>query len=241
MKNAPRLATDRTLKVGGVVPFTATDYPGQLSAVIFVQGCPWRCGYCHNPHLQSRPDVTPVEWSSTLDLLKRRVGLIDAVVFSGGEPTIDPALSAAMNDVRELGFKVGLHTAGIYPGRLAEVLPNVDWVGLDIKAPFSRYDRITCVEGSGRQALMALEAVLASGCEHEIRTTIHPTLLDESDIIELAETLARMGVKNYVLQKFHAQPSTTTELNDTSLVGYPSQNTLKQLAELFPRFLLRNG
>lgn len=80
----------RPLKVGGLVPFTATDYPGQFAAVVFVQGCPWRCGYCHNPHLQPRSQPAEIEWDALLAFLARRVGLIDAVVFSGGEPSIDP-------------------------------------------------------------------------------------------------------------------------------------------------------
>src|SRR2546425_1022480 len=79
-------------KVGGVTPFSATDYPGKLAAVIFIQGCPWRCGYCHNPHLQLRTGASLLRWPQVIDLLQRRVGLIDAVVFSGGEPTTDPAL-----------------------------------------------------------------------------------------------------------------------------------------------------
>src|SRR5450759_3498739 len=103
----------KQLKVGGVTAFSATDYPGKLAAVIFVQGCPWRCGYCHNPHLQTRTRTSPTAWADVLLLLQRRVGLIDAVVFSGGEPTMDPALAEAMREVRALGFGVGLHSAGI--------------------------------------------------------------------------------------------------------------------------------
>ena len=114
------------LKVGGVTPFSATDYPGKLAAVVFVQGCPWRCGYCHNPHLQPRSGDVLVPWADVLALLRRRVGLVDAVVFSGGEACMDPALKRAMQDVRALGFDVGLHTACIYPQRLTEVLPLVD-------------------------------------------------------------------------------------------------------------------
>ena len=135
---APASAAAEALVVGGLQPFTTIDYPGALAAVVFVQGCPWRCGYCHNPQLQ--PRVKPAEaagpgWAALRPWLARRVGLIDAVVFSGGEPTLDPALPAAMAEVRAIGLKVGLHTAGIYPQRLAAALPLADWVGLDLKAP----------------------------------------------------------------------------------------------------------
>ena len=123
-----------SLRVGGLTRFTSIDYPGKLSAVVFVQGCPWRCGYCHNPQLQSRDEAAGPSWSEVMAWLPRRVGLIDAVVFSGGEPTLDPALGAAMDEVRALGLAVGLHSAGIYPRRLRELLPRLDWIGLDVKA-----------------------------------------------------------------------------------------------------------
>ncbi|MBI3286166.1 MAG: anaerobic ribonucleoside-triphosphate reductase activating protein, partial [Burkholderiales bacterium] len=167
----------KPLQLGGVTPFSATDYPGRLAAVVFVQGCPWRCGYCHNPHLQTRQAEDAPGWPHTLELLRRRSGLIDAVVFSGGEPTIDSALPQALQDVQRLGFLCGLHTACIYPRQLKLVLPLLDWVGFDIKAPFADYEKITGVAGSGRNAQACAELILASGVAHECRTTIHPDLL----------------------------------------------------------------
>ena len=146
------------LKVGGLTPFSATDYPGKLAAVVFVQGCPWRCGYCHNPHLQARTPEGAMPWQEVLTWLRRRVGLVDAVVFSGGEACMDSALARAMQDARALGFGIGLHTACIYPQRLQEVLPLVDWVGFDIKAPFADYRHVTRVAGSGDPALACLDA-----------------------------------------------------------------------------------
>lgn len=229
----------RLLKVGGVTPFTATDYPGKLAAVVFVQGCPWRCGYCHNPHLQPRSQENPLSWTRVMDLLRRRQGLIDAVVFSGGEPTMDPALPDAIAAVRELGFAVGLHSAGIYPQRLTEILPLLDWIGLDIKAPFAHYERITGVADSGRQALACAEAVLASGVPHEFRTTVHASLLSETALVDLARTLATMGARNYALQAFRPQGCASSELNATALPGVPSAHVLLQVAALFPTFVLR--
>lgn len=242
--NAPILsepATKRYLKVGGVTPFTATDYPGKLAAVVFVQGCPWRCGYCHNPHLQLRTIASPLDWPHVLALLERRVGLIDAVVFSGGEATTDPALRAAILDVRALGFSIGLHTAGTYPRRLADLLPLVDWVGLDVKAPFGSYERITAVSDSGSHALESAEVVLASGVKHEFRTTIHPSLLDEDEILSLAITLSRMGVQNYALQMFRSQGCRDAQLNAVATVGYPTADLVRRVSSLFPRFTLRRA
>lgn len=227
------------LKVGGIAPFSATDYPGKLAAVVFVQGCPWRCGYCHNPHLQTRTEDSPVAWSDVLALLRRRAGLIDAVVFSGGEPTMDPALHDAMQEVRALGFGIGLHTAGMYPRRLAEVLPLVDWVGMDIKATQQNYDTVTCIADSARAPWTSAALVLASGVAHEFRTTVHPALHTPPDILALAQTLRTMGVRNFVLQAFRSVGCLDDGLNAATTAAYPDDAVIAQTSALFERFTLR--
>jgi pyruvate formate lyase activating enzyme len=238
----PRAAPlSRALKVGGVAPFSTIDLPGRLSSVVFVQGCAWNCGYCHNPHLQTRPESSPMEWSRILNLLERRVGLLDGVVFSGGEPCIDPALEDAIGDVRELGFQVGLHTAGIYTARLDNLLPLLDWVGLDIKAPFEHYERVTGVPDSGRAARRSAELLLASGVDYELRTTLHPDLLSEADIEHLALMLAQMGARNYALQVFRPTGCADAPLNAASLADYPGQALLDRIAPFFQQFTVRRG
>lgn len=228
------------LKVGGLTPFSATDYPGKLAAVVFVQGCPWRCGYCHNPHLQARTPEGVMPWRDVLTLLRRRVGLVDAVVFSGGEACMDPQLARAMLEVKQLGFQIGLHTACIYPQRLNEVLPLVDWVGFDIKAAFADYRSITRVAGSGNPARDCARAIIASGVAHECRTTIHRQLHSEEQLLALAATLANMGVQDYVLQAFRAEGCNDASLADDSAIGYPAAATLAQIGAMFPRFTFRN-
>src|SRR3954470_21541171 len=96
------------LRIGGFVPFSGIDYPHHLSAVVFCQGCPWRCGYCHNAHLQPARGESERTWDDVLAFLGRRRSLLDAVVFSGGEPTLQAGLGAAMQDVKAMGYKVGL-------------------------------------------------------------------------------------------------------------------------------------
>lgn len=231
----------RSLKVGGVTPFTATDYPGQLAAVIFVQGCPWRCGYCHNPHLQERTPASPVPWHDVRALLERRIGLIDAVVFSGGEPTMDPCLADAILETRSLGFKIGLHSGGTHPERLRSVLPMLDWIGLDIKAGFADYERITRVRDSGTPALGCLKDVLASGVDYECRTTAHPDLLSEHELKALAGALAGMGVRNYALQVFRPVGCNDAALNARMVSDYPSAALTDHLSDLFSSFTLRTA
>jgi pyruvate formate lyase activating enzyme len=176
------------LKIGGLTPFTTIDYPDHLAAVLFCRGCPWRCSYCHNKSLLDADDAVDLCWDKVLAFLDSRRGLLDAVVFSGGEPTLQSKLKQAVLAVREKGFRVGLHTAGACPETLHEVLPCLDWVGMDIKAPFHEYERITGVPGSGDAAWQSALLVRESGINHHFRTTLAPLLLKEGRI----ESLRRM-------------------------------------------------
>jgi anaerobic ribonucleoside-triphosphate reductase activating protein len=205
------LRPDR-LRIGGFIPFSTVDYPGRLSAVLFCQGCPWRCRYCHNPHLQPFTRGA-VAWETFAGFLGSRRRFLDAVVFSGGEPTAQPALVAALRFARELGFETALHTAGIHPARLREALPWVDWVGLDIKAPFdARYDAVTRVAASADPVRESLEILLASGVAFEVRTTVHPALLNDRACREIEELLARVGAPAPRWQTFRPQGCADEEL-----------------------------
>ena len=205
--------------------------------MVYCQGCPWRCSYCHNPHLLSSDAGDRIAWSAVLDFLQRRRGLLDAVVFSGGEPTAQPGLAQAMRAAKALGYRVGLHSAGIYPRRFVEVLRLVDWVGFDAKAPFdAAYERITGVRASGAVALESARALLASGVDCEFRTTWHAGFLSPAELERLTRTLADLGVRRYALQEFRASEG----------VGFrPEGDTvaaeLDVLARRFPQFSLRRA
>ena len=227
------------LRIGGLTPLSTTDWPGMLAAVVFCQGCPWRCRYCHNPDLIASRGENEIPWSEVLAFLHRRKGLLDGVVFSGGEPTLQAALPDAMREVRDLGFNIGLHTGGIYPQKLDAVLPLVDWVGLDVKAPFAEYPRITGVPGSGARALAGLKRVLDSGVKHEIRTTVHPALLSDTDLAEMARDLAARGAKHYVIQAFRSQGCRDAGLRWNTSRGRPLRDVGEKLAPLFEDFAVR--
>jgi len=191
----------RNLPVSGLVPFSTVDYPGALAMVVFLQGCPWRCPYCHNAHLR-RFGHGSLHWRQVRALLERRAGMLDAVVFSGGEPTCHAELPVAMEEARALGYRIGLHTAGAYPDALREVLPLVDWVGLDIKAPLDeRYDKITGRAGSAQPVRESLRHVLASGAEVQLRTTVDPRLFDDNWLPDIDAKLAFRGQPATVRQK----------------------------------------
>jgi pyruvate formate lyase activating enzyme len=203
--------------------------------VVYCQGCPWGCCYCHNPHLLPGVAAAEIAWSEVLEFLRRRRGLLDAVVFSGGEPTAQPGLARAMRAVKALGYRIGLHSAGIYPRRFAEVLPLVDWVGFDAKAPFdAAYERITGVGASGEAALASARALLASGVDCEFRTTWHAGFLSPAELDRLTRTLADLGVRRYALQEFRASGGVGFRPE-----GAPVAADLDALARRFPQFSLR--
>lgn len=234
------VASAPSLRVGGLVRFASTDYPNALAAVIFCQGCPWRCGYCHNPHLIPSRGGDEHDFAHILDWLASRRGLLDAVVFSGGEPTAQAALSAAIDAVRALGFRIGLHTSGAYPRRLARILAQIDWVGIDIKAPIADYAAVTGIPGSGLDALSSLDLVREASVDCEVRTTVHPTLTPSAALLGLARELAARGVQRWVLQMFRATGCANEELIASGSSGATfGRALLARLSEHVPSIEVR--
>nr|WP_146843472.1 anaerobic ribonucleoside-triphosphate reductase activating protein [Cellulomonas composti] len=208
------------LVIAGVTPLSTCDWPGHLVATVFLQGCPWRCTYCHNYAILDPRAPGQVPWRTVRDLLSRRTGLLDGVVFSGGEPTRQPALADAMREVRAAGFGVGLHTGGAYPRRLATLLPLVDWVGYDVKAPRALYRAIVRAGGettAADQAFEGLRLVLESGVDVQVRTTVDPTVLSDDDVAALTRELTALGVREHVLQT--VRPDGTSDEYRAALAG----------------------
>ena len=198
--SSSRSSERSALRVGGLTRFTTIDFPGQLAAVVFCQGCPWRCGYCHNPELLDARQPAALEWNAVLEFLRQRRGLLDGVVFSGGEPLAQSALPAALQQVRDMGFATALHTGGMYPERLAAALPLLDWVGLDVKAPWARLAALTGMPGSADKLRVALVRLLHSGVAHECRSSWHPGLYPLQELRALGVELQRLGLRHWVLQ-----------------------------------------
>lgn len=228
------------LQIGGFVPLTTLDYPDHLSCVIFCQGCAWRCRYCHNPQLIPARPKDPIVWETILAFLRKRQGLLQGVVFSGGEPTLQKRLYQAMQQVKEMGFLVGLHSAGIKPSLFKGILPLVDWVGFDIKALPEDHQATTCTLGSGEANWLSLDYLLASARQYEVRTTVHWQLFNPEKLTRLADILAKKGVQHFVIQL--ARPQQVLDPNLSRTITPDNVASLWQYFEkLFPRFTLRNS
>lgn len=224
--------------VGGVEKFSAVDFPGVLTAVVFMQGCPWKCPFCHNASIRPILKENDFSWDLFVNFLKTRQGKLDAVTFSGGEPLVQDGLSEAIKDVKALGFKIGLHTGGYRPEHLAKILPLVDWVGLDIKAPFEteKYKSIVGVDQLNKVE-KSLNLLLESGVDFECRTTCDPRFLTSEDLLAIAKELHKRGVKKYFLQKYRPVETdkVTTEdacervLNNPELAAFLEKNFISEI------------
>ncbi|NTW38862.1 MAG: radical SAM protein [Cellulomonadaceae bacterium] len=181
----------------------AVPAPGRLGKVATVrfQGCPWTCTSCETPELSDPMVPGAVAWSAVLDVLADARDELDAVVLTGGEPTRQDGLADAMEQIRDLGIPVELHTTGAYPQRLAAVVSLARRVVMEIKAPAVRYRAVTGVGSSAHKAFASLRTVLDAGVELQVRTVVDPAVLSDADVDDLRENLAAMGVRDHVVTR----------------------------------------
>ena len=195
------------LQIAGLQSMSTVDWPGKLVATVFCQGCPWACPYCHNHELIDPTAPGVIEWREVESLLARRQGMLDGVVFSGGEATRQAELLDAMARVRAMGYLVGLHTAGPYPRRLADILERklVDWVGIDVKAlPGRDYELVAGRQGAGTKAWQALEVLTGyPDIDIEVRLTVYPD--GPGDGLEVARRVRELGFETFAIQQARAQ------------------------------------
>ena len=228
------------LTAAGLVPFTTIDFPGRLAAVIFVQGCPLKCPFCHNYTLQKEGTPTDITWSEIDDFLAHRRKLLDGIVLSGGEPLKHKEIKKLIYKIKSLDYQVAVHTSGVYPDMLASVLPLLDWVGLDIKAPWKKYDILTGRKGMTTQVQQSLDLLLNSPKDFECRTTCDPRYLTKEDILSIAHDLAGQGVKNYVLQRYRTFDGDKDPPEESAIESFFRDSALHdELKSLFPAYTIR--
>jgi len=188
------------MKIGGLQKFSLLDYPGELSAIIFTQGCNFRCPYCHNPEL-----VDPVRYSPLLDtewvlrFLYKRHKKLSAVVITGGEPTLQEDLIPFLKLIKAMRYKIKLDTNGSHPDVLQEIgnLGLVDYWAMDIKAPLALYPSICGCPIQEKDILACMDLIRNSGKEWEFRTTYFNQVLNQKDIASI-QTLLKPGDRYYI-------------------------------------------
>lgn len=176
------------MKIGGLVRFSLNDYPGRVAAVVFTQGCNFRCPFCHNAGLLPRAagDSQSLAEQDVLQFCNERVGKLDGIVISGGEPTLQPDLPRFISAVRKLGFAIKLDTNGSRPDVVAALLDEhlLDFVAMDVKAPLSNYARLAGAPVDVDAIRRSIRIIAAADIPHEFRTT-HVESLLSSDALRL--------------------------------------------------------
>lgn len=179
--------------IGGFQPFTLTDYPGEIAAVIFTQGCNLRCPFCHNKGLLPL-DVTGAgrkEVAGIFKFLDERKGFLTGVVLSGGEPTIQDDIGDFILSIKRLGYKVKLDTNGSRPKVLRALLEAglLDYVAMDVKAPWAKYGLAIGMDLGMEAFRESVDLIATSGIHHHFRTTLVPGLIDGDDIEAIRKAL----------------------------------------------------
>lgn len=187
------------MKIGGFVKNSFVDYPGLISTCIFVVGCNMNCWYCHNKHLLSGKQNL-VDENKILEFLFERKGFIDAVVVSGGEPTMQSDLKEFLAKIKCMGYKVKLDTNGTNFEVLKDIIESnlVDYVAMDIKAPIEKYSEFVCSENAIENVKMCISYLINGKIEYEFRTTFSSDL-SVADIKKICDQIK--GAKNYSLQR----------------------------------------
>ena len=226
--------------LGGIQPFTTIDYPNKLSAVLFLKGCPLRCPYCQNPVLQEISNESTLSWTVAEQFMQSRKKLLDAIVFSGGEPLIHTGLKEAMLEAKENGFLVGLHTSGVSYHALESVISLVDWVGFDVKTVFDKYEK-RIPHSNSQQVMQCLELLLKTNKDFEARTTLDPRVISVDELRTLSKILSSLGVKNYAIQEYHTFPGEKNPPKKEEAMQYFNDELLDSIKCLFDKFDVRRS
>ncbi|HOH46341.1 MAG TPA: anaerobic ribonucleoside-triphosphate reductase activating protein [Candidatus Cloacimonadota bacterium] len=197
--------------------FSLLDYPGKLSAIVFTQGCNFRCPYCHNPGL-----VDPARFSESipeeevLDFLKKRVGKLNALTVTGGEPLLQPDLEDFLKAVKELGYLIKLDTNGSFPAQLKSIIDQglTDYIAMDIKAPLDLYSLVVQVELDSSAIIESMDLIRSSSIPYEFRTTLFDKVLLSEDVERLKLMLKSGDV--YYLQECRYQDTLEEFDNDST-------------------------
>jgi pyruvate formate lyase activating enzyme len=189
--------------IGGFQKFSLIDFPQKIAALIFTQGCPFLCHFCHNPELVLKNQFSSsIKESNILDFLKKRKNQLDAVVITGGEPAIQKDLIDFIKKIKDLNYLVKLDTNGIYPHVIKDLLNKnlIDYIAMDIKAPLEKYKLITQKNIDTNLIVESINLILSSYIDYEFRTTLVKNLHQFEDIEKITKLIK--NAKLYILQKF---------------------------------------
>lgn len=192
------------LNIGGLHKSSLIDYPGKISAVIFTQGCNFRCPYCHNPELIGKGEKEGGK--RIIEFLQTRISKLDGVVITGGEPTLHANLPEFIKQIKDMGFSVKLDTNGTNPEMLQQLIDEklIDYVAMDIKAPIDKYSNVVCVNIDTDKILKSIEILKNADIQYEFRTTVVKSQLSCADFEKIGALISNKSKRSpkYYLQRF---------------------------------------
>lgn len=198
------------MKFSGLQKTSLVDYPNRVASVLFTPGCNLRCPYCHNWRIVVDPKPPFLNEETALSMLEARKKYVDAVVVTGGEPTLHKELPKFLKKLKERGFLVKLDTNGFYPEVLEECLPYVNYIALDVKTSLEKYGRLGA--DSTADFLRTVEMLKTGKVEYEFRTTVVPGFVDAEDVARIGELVK--GAKTFALQQFVSGDALDKSLNE---------------------------
>lgn len=189
------------MKIGGLQKTSLLDYPDHISAIIWTIGCNFRCPFCYNKKLVFE-ELSVIPEKEIFDFLEKRKNVLEAVVITGGEPTLQNDLFDFIRKVKDMDYLVKIDTNGTFPNRIDELIKNnlVDYIAMDVKAPKEKYEKLSGVKVDIGSIEKSIEIIKNRSVGYEFKTTFVPTLLEKNDIVEIAKWLKNS--KRYYLQNF---------------------------------------
>jgi len=189
------------MEIAAILPQSLIDYPNKICSVFFTLGCNFRCPYCYNVDLVLRK-IKPLPEEKIFSFLEERKNFLDAILLSGGEPTLQKDLVSFAEKVKSFNYLFAIETNGSRPEVIRELIDKklLDFIAMDIKADLENYEKTVRTNIDIKKIKKSIELIKGSGIEYEFRTTVVPTLFDE----KIAENIGKMlkGAKVYVLQHF---------------------------------------
>jgi len=225
------------MKIGGLQKLTLVDYPNKIAATVFLTGCNFKCGFCHNSGLVNEKetmDRQEIKESEFFDFLKSKQGLIDGICVTGGEPTINADLIDFIKKIKELNFSIKLDTNGSNPETLQELIKQglLDFVAMDIKTSPDKYEKAVGAEVNLDNIKKSVEIIKKSKINYEFRTTVVPGIVDREDIEKIGKWLK--GAKKFSLQQFRNQKVLNKEFE--RVVPY-WDDTLKEFKKILEKYI----
>jgi len=218
------------MKFSGVQKTSLIDFPEKISTVLFTPGCNLRCPYCYNWRIVIDPKPPFLNEENALKILEKRKKYVEAVVVTGGEPTLHKEIPKFLRKLKERGFAVKLDTNGFYPQVLEECLAYVDYVALDVKTSVEKYPRLGAKDTA--DLMRTIEILKSEKVGHEFRTTVVPGLVDADDIPRIGELVK--GAKTFAFQQFI--PGNTLDKTFNTLKPH-SPETIARFAETIKSYI----